>query len=53
MSAVTFWDVANFYFKICSIFVNINYIIGSLHDLDDEHDDENCILFTIQMSFNY
>ena len=28
-------------------------IIGSLHDLDDEHDDENCILFTIQMSFNY
>ena len=34
MSAVTFWDGANFYGKIGSIFVNI---IGSLHVLDDEH----------------
>ena len=47
MSAVTFWDGANLYVKIGSIFVNI---IGSLHVLDDEHIGENYILFTIQMS---
>ena len=48
MSAVTFWDEANFYGKICSIFVNI---IGSLHVLDDEYIGENYILFTIQMPY--
>ena len=47
MSSVTFWDRANFYGKIGSIFVNI---IGSLHVLDDEHIGENYILFTMQMS---
>ena len=46
MSAVTFWDGANFYGKICSIFVNI---MVSLHVLNDEHIGENYILFTIQM----
>ena len=47
MSAVPFWDGANFYVKIGSIFVNI---IVSLHVLNDEHIGENYILFTIQMS---
>ena len=47
MSAVTFWDGANFYGQIGSIFVNI---IGSLHVLDNEHIGEDYILLTIQMS---
>ena len=47
MSAVTLWDGANFYGKIGSSFVNI---IGRIRVLDDEHNGENCILFTIQMS---
>ena len=43
---MTFWDGANNYGKIGSIFANI---IGSLQVLDDEHIGENYILFTIQM----